>query len=410
MSSSPILRRLSSSTSMSGDPKEDLINAYEAEEERIINVLSRKLEQLREEKISLENALEAESESHVNRLNRELSLLRARQRGADEVESASTSHLLPGSDPRFPTPEAMLEAMRKENESLRNRLVDTERDYVRIARLNEVYREELIDHRRRLGLSVDSLVGLPGSTTDPYSQPLHRRSASGSPSTSVYPLPSSYAPRSTLSGVPIPRPPSQVHRPNTSQAVADDSATTPLTTSPSSSPSPFPFSPVTNTHPASYISNATQVTTPSSAAASLHSTPPPPFPAQAPLSLSYPSVPPPSLSSSLGSPTFPYSHSPTDTRGTRSSRPCARVAEVGNLRDISRSRSRRGSLAESHSQPGSPILHAASTHSPNGSLSLHSRNGSLNDPSPRSPSSHRVAETGTLSPRRNHVNGVENEG
>ena len=46
MSSSPIIRRLSSSTSMSGDPKEDLINAYEAEEERIINVLSRKLEQV----------------------------------------------------------------------------------------------------------------------------------------------------------------------------------------------------------------------------------------------------------------------------------------------------------------------------------------------------------------------------
>ena len=46
MSSSPILRRLSSSTSTSGDPKEDLINAYEAEEERIINVLSRKLEQV----------------------------------------------------------------------------------------------------------------------------------------------------------------------------------------------------------------------------------------------------------------------------------------------------------------------------------------------------------------------------
>lgn len=46
MSSSPILRRLSTSTSTSGDPKEDLINAYEAEEERIINVLSRKLEQV----------------------------------------------------------------------------------------------------------------------------------------------------------------------------------------------------------------------------------------------------------------------------------------------------------------------------------------------------------------------------
>ena len=44
----------------------------------------------------------------------------------------------------------MLEAKRRENEHLRNRLVDTERDYVRISRLNEIYREELIDHRRRV--------------------------------------------------------------------------------------------------------------------------------------------------------------------------------------------------------------------------------------------------------------------
>lgn len=44
----------------------------------------------------------------------------------------------------------MLEAMRRENEQLRNRLVDTERDYIRISRLNEIYREELIDHRRRV--------------------------------------------------------------------------------------------------------------------------------------------------------------------------------------------------------------------------------------------------------------------
>ncbi|KAF8496982.1 hypothetical protein JB92DRAFT_2746006 [Gautieria morchelliformis] len=407
MSSSPMLRRLSSSTSTSGDPKEDLINAYEAEEERIINVLSRKLEQLREEKITLENALEAESESHVNRLNRELSLLRARQRAADEIELPSTGQMaVPGFDPRFPTPEAMLEAMRKENESLRNRLVDTERDYVRIARLNEVYREELIDHRRRLGLSVDNLVGLPGSAADPYSQPLHRRSASGSPNTSVYPLPSSYAPRSPLSGVPIPRPPSQLHRPNASQpAAGDSSSSTPLTNSPPASPSPFPFSPVTNTQPTSYLSNATQLTTPSSAAASLHSTPPPPFPAQASNTLSYPSVPPPSLSSSLGSPTFPYPHSPVDNRGSRSSRPCARVAEVGNLRDISRSRSRRGSLADSRSQPGSPNLNGVLTQSPSGSLPpSHSPNAG-NDPLLRTSSSHRVAETGTLSRRRSLANG-----
>lgn len=102
--------------------------------------------------------LEAESESHVNRLNRELSLLRARQRGAEEAEGAvqqqqqQQNSAGSGLDPRFPTPEAMMDAMRKENEALRNKLVDMERDYVRIARLNEVYREELIDHRRRVSV------------------------------------------------------------------------------------------------------------------------------------------------------------------------------------------------------------------------------------------------------------------
>jgi hypothetical protein len=49
-----------------------------------------------------------------------------------------------------PSGESMLEAMRRENEQLRNRLVDTERDYIRISRLNEIYREELIEHRRRV--------------------------------------------------------------------------------------------------------------------------------------------------------------------------------------------------------------------------------------------------------------------
>lgn len=53
-------------------------------------------------------------------------------------------------NPAAPSSDAMLEAMMRENEQLRSRLVDTERDYVRISRLNEIYREELIDHRRRV--------------------------------------------------------------------------------------------------------------------------------------------------------------------------------------------------------------------------------------------------------------------
>ncbi|KAI9602396.1 hypothetical protein H4Q26_001685 [Puccinia striiformis f. sp. tritici PST-130] len=48
--------------------QEDLINALEAEEERLVNTLTRKLEKLRAEKAELENVLEAESESLVLRL------------------------------------------------------------------------------------------------------------------------------------------------------------------------------------------------------------------------------------------------------------------------------------------------------------------------------------------------------
>jgi hypothetical protein len=55
MSLSPPIRRLSSASSGSSSKREeDLINAYEAEEERIINVLSRKLEKVRPITIHLE--------------------------------------------------------------------------------------------------------------------------------------------------------------------------------------------------------------------------------------------------------------------------------------------------------------------------------------------------------------------
>ena len=51
MADSPPIRRLS--TASASSRQEDLINAYEAEEERIINVLSRKLEKVRRTTMSL---------------------------------------------------------------------------------------------------------------------------------------------------------------------------------------------------------------------------------------------------------------------------------------------------------------------------------------------------------------------
>ena len=58
MSLSPPVRRLSSASSASSSKREeDLINAYEAEEERIINVLSRKLEKVRLSIMKLQEGL-----------------------------------------------------------------------------------------------------------------------------------------------------------------------------------------------------------------------------------------------------------------------------------------------------------------------------------------------------------------
>lgn len=109
----------------------------------------------------------------MNRLSRELSALRlaqqlaaANQNGGSPALSGSggsggtgtgvngdgtqSPTLLRLPNPLAPSSEDMLEAMRRENEHLRNRLVDTEREFIRITRLNEIYREELIQHRRRV--------------------------------------------------------------------------------------------------------------------------------------------------------------------------------------------------------------------------------------------------------------------
>lgn len=284
MSLSPPIRRLSTASSNS-KREEDLINAYEAEEEKIINLLSRKLEKLREEKIELENTLEAESEQHVNRLNREISALRIAQAGnGGENDPPPLGRGLPNGN--GPSMEVVLEALRRENEALRSRLTDTERDYIRMTRLNEIYREELIDHRRRLGLPVDNLIGI--HTVE--SQPTHRRSWSSTSS-------SSSSIMNLLPQAPVPRPPHGVPIPPSTQAHRSvnqvSESSTPQSHSPSSAESQYMLSP-------NFASVNTQLTTPpSSSFASPVNTVNP----RALSSLSYPLVPPSSVSSSFGSPT-----------------------------------------------------------------------------------------------------------
>jgi hypothetical protein len=189
----------------------------------------------------------------------------------------------------------------------------------------------------QLGLAVDDLIG---HHSEPLSQPAHHRSGSlsgpASPN-SVIRHPSAGPSRPATNGVPIPRPASQLHRP-THNSISE--INTPLSHSPSSadSPSSFPFSPVTSTNPASYISTNTNITSPGSSDSwTIHNA------MVASQTLTYPSVPPPSLASSVGSPTTSTlnqhgmpSHSPIEPASRRGSlvrrSSTSRTAETGNLR------------------------------------------------------------------------------
>lgn len=196
-----------------------------------------------------------------------------------------------------------------------------------------------------MGLTVDDLIGMPAS--DPLSQPTHRRSwasysSGSSPSTSVYHIPTQSRPQHS-NGVPIPRPPSQIHRP---PAHPPTDLSTPLSHSPSSSTdSPFPFSPPTSSagaDPASYMSSTTNITSPPSSGAFNQTQ-------QIAVSLgrglTYPSVPPPSLSSSFGSPNISY-HMPPRDPSLSPIEPLSRRNSNARRGSIDRSRgtSRRASL------------------------------------------------------------------
>lgn len=216
---------------------------------------------------------------------------------------------------------------------------------------------------RQLGLPIDNLIGLAAaSPTDAYSQRVHLRSSSvqqGASSERVPHHTTSASQRPQLSGLPIPItriPSSQTHR--TPKTVSSSSSTTPITASPSPASSLL-YSPVVPTtsslrhtsnsattgsrsrsgygpnghdqdfDPSSY---ATQMTTPPSSTSPLLQLDPSTSTYVAVNQLSYPSVPPPSLSSSLGSPV--YSRRNSFGQGQHSRRMSgsgARVAETGSL-------------------------------------------------------------------------------
>ncbi|KAG9080555.1 hypothetical protein FRC06_006444 [Ceratobasidium sp. 370] len=345
--------------------EEELINAYEAEEERITNALCRKLEQLREEKIALENTLEAESESHVNRLTRQISQLQA------QLSASSSNNRRAHTDPEPPQPTMLIEAMRLENAQLRTRVADLERDFLRVSRINDVYRQELLEHRRRLGLPYESLIGLAASASQSVSsspadtfspQPYHRRMPVAAPNTTRagHGASSSHAGSSGSAGtgsgtgtsaVPIPRvqsqtrihpdtlaltaPPSSDSTPPSSPSYSLSPTTAPLAhssffpgpssqmttlTTPASNPLPTPLAPTTPLSPP-LTSTTNGLARALTELASVH--------AQR-AGLSYPSVPPPSLASSLGSgsPVVPTLRVPPNSRRQSA------VAETGSLRPL----------------------------------------------------------------------------
>ena len=169
-------------------------------------------------------------------------------------------------------------------------------------------------------------------------------------------------PSSTTHSMPIPRGAAQVRRTFNHAHGASSSlkseAPQSMSHSLSSADDRSPYiSPVLSALPESY---ATQLTTPPSSA-SLQSNPPAPYP-QPTAGLSYPSVPPPSLSSSLGSPVVathvpvrdipPSPIDPISRRASlhftqhdrRYSQGERRVVETGSILELGRSRSRHGSV------------------------------------------------------------------
>lgn len=62
--------------------------------------------------------------------------------GSPILPAGSLSGIMSGQDPLHPSPDKVLEVIKSENESLRNRLSDAERGYIHVCRQNDVYREE----------------------------------------------------------------------------------------------------------------------------------------------------------------------------------------------------------------------------------------------------------------------------
>ncbi|CAD6577585.1 MAG: hypothetical protein CYPHOPRED_000280 [Cyphobasidiales sp. Tagirdzhanova-0007] len=367
----------------------------EAEEELLVDSLSRKLEKLRADKVELESTLSMEQELLVNRLQRQLSqLLTTQQQIAQPNTSlpssptaqdlpldpsshiginhrASTSSIISApnlapsnSDPAHPSAFVILDALQIENNSLRNRLADAESTATHASRVNEVYRQELIELRGRAGLNIEDL-------NNPARSPLELYDSYSAGNSSAH-LRRSSNPQgnSSAEGIRIPGVPGVSQSPPPHSRSISKSSYSPSFSSALSPSTPYSVSPATvvTTPSTSYTMPHAPASTPtnyggvslptSSLYSSMSSTPYGSTTSSSSTggpAVSY-RVPPPSLASSVGKDsalaTSPYARSASpvsgmDTPGSpgalqkrlSSSRHGARIAETGVLKQITTSSS-----------------------------------------------------------------------
>ncbi|KAJ1652860.1 hypothetical protein IWQ61_006899 [Dispira simplex] len=151
--------------------KDDLMLEVDREEEYLTNTLQKKLDKLQKEKVDLENALEQEQERLVNQLQRQLDFTRTLSPNSASVSIASSpgggSLPMLGMSPSTPSPHkrgpsqsvdnGLVEMLKADINSLRLKVTDLEKELVSKYNQSQVYKRELLQLRRQLGLSTANL-------------------------------------------------------------------------------------------------------------------------------------------------------------------------------------------------------------------------------------------------------------
>ncbi|KAJ3046934.1 hypothetical protein HK097_000387, partial [Rhizophlyctis rosea] len=148
--------------------KSELLLKVEQEEEAITSTLQKKLRQLQKEKVDMEIALEQEQEFIVNRLQKQLESLR-QQQGLTSPALGPVKKWPPSHSPSSsmsmidlaPVSPGVLEMLKAEVNSLKQKLLDTEKEYEEGATtcrdLYSKLREEVVKLRQQVGASVEDI-------------------------------------------------------------------------------------------------------------------------------------------------------------------------------------------------------------------------------------------------------------